>query len=343
VLSLRVRLRGIELIEELRGFRATDGLIGLRARLTTADFWRPIGASVLLHAAAFAGLVALHRADHRSSEPPAIQVALTPSDPDARVGPQTGIAWQSAAERSALVDLLESRRSAALMDELVIRPNPRPTPRPSPPRRAPPPPPATAMPSEQPVRPAPPPAPAVALVAELPVPPAAPPHANAARPAEPVRRPPPSPEPTPVPAPRSPARAADDARAQHAADAPGVPVPVGRPAETASAPAAATRQVTPPVERPDQGYLDAVFERLRRYKDYPELAKYHTSGRVLVAFTVGRDGTVLSAEVRRSSGYGFIDRAGLDLIRRASPLPALPGTMGQDSFAIEVPISFSYD
>ena len=69
-------------------------------------------------------------------------------------------------------------------------------------------------------------------------------------------------------------------------------------------------------------------ERLSRIKDYPELEKYHVHGLVLVAFTVGRDGTVLNAEVRRSSGYGFIDRAGVDLIRRASPLPRRPFTPG---------------
>ncbi|MEJ0072382.1 MAG: TonB family protein [Pseudomonadota bacterium] len=377
VLNQRIRQRGAELLDEFRTLRATEGLAGLRARAATTAFWRPIGASVLLHAAALAGMIAIHRiSSNPTDDPPPITVALTPSDPDARVGPQTGIAWQSETEPSIVDQLLGTRRAAALMDELVIRPNRpnRPAPpsaarrppttpaarapaagcrraqpqrrlppchrrprraRSQPPRwhpsrspwpRRPPPPRRRPRPPRQnrrwPARPAPrsraaPPPPQVAAAVE-PVP--------VAPPTPPV--PPPAPPPAPSATPRS------------LPNAPGVPQPASRPAEAPAPPAAAAHETAPPTDHPDKGYLDAVFERLRRLKDYPELAKYHTSGRVLVAFTVGRDGTVLNAEVRRSSGYPFIDRAGLDLIRRASPLPALPGTMAGDSFPILVPISF---
>jgi protein TonB len=64
---------------------------------------------------------------------------------------------------------------------------------------------------------------------------------------------------------------------------------------------------------------------------------------VVVAFTVARDGTVTSAQVRRSSGYSFFDKAGLDMVRRASPLPAPPAYLASEALAIELPIRFWYD
>jgi protein TonB len=122
------------------------------------------------------------------------------------------------------------------------------------------------------------------------------------------------------------------------------PPPLVQPAEPpAAAPQIAALAVSPPADQGEKRYLQAVFERLRPIRDYPDLAKYHTSGRLQLAITVGRDGTVLDALVKHSSGYGFLDRAGLDLVRRASPLPALPTSFAKDSYTFEVPVSFRYD
>ena len=57
----------------------------------------------------------------------------------------------------------------------------------------------------------------------------------------------------------------------------------------------------------------------------------------------GNGEAVLSAEVAQGSGHDFLDRAGLDLMRRASPLPPLPAETGQDSMVMRIPISFTYD
>jgi protein TonB len=95
----------------------------------------------------------------------------------------------------------------------------------------------------------------------------------------------------------------------------------------------------------DKAYFDAVLARLVPLQNHPSLAhlaRRHASGLVLIAFTIGRDGTVLDAAVRRSSGYSFLDKAGLDLIRLASPMPALPETLDKETLAIEIPIRFTY-
>ena len=82
---------------------------------------------------------------------------------------------------------------------------------------------------------------------------------------------------------------------------------------------------------------------MQHINDDPTLSRMHAGGRVLMAFTVARDGTVLHAEVRQSSGFSALDKAGLDLIYRASPLPALPATMVGESLAMTIPIRFKYD
>jgi protein TonB len=341
----QTRRRAAALIAQIQDLRPAEAAAAWRARLATSAFWRPVGASVLLHVVALAGLVILHRATLHTPERPPIEVALMPSDPDARVGSHAGISWESAAERTAIMALLEARRSAALMSEIVLTPgrSPRAPSRPSlasrtppsdsaaPARAAPPEPhpvearPAEARPAE--TRPAEPPPPVVAQTAPLttpePLPKPVPPHL----PVEPVAAPAPFPHPAPTRAPPRQAAAA--------------------PAEPPAPPPAAAQAAIPaspvPIDQGEKNYLQAVFERLRPIRDYPELVRYHTSGRMQVAITVSRDGTVLNAQVQHSSGYGFLDRAGLDLVHRASPLPALPVSFVRDSYTFEVPISFRYD
>jgi protein TonB len=387
--SEQVRRRAAALIADLRVRGGAEVGAAWRARLATPAFWRPFGASVLLHAVALAGLVMLHRASLHTAEPPAIEVALTPSDPDARVGPQSGIAWGSEAEHTAIMALLEARRSAALLNEIVVTsahkpPAPRrpssashtPSADPAPPAPAPakalsrPVPERLTTPGGNPVvaalvsqsAPAPPLKSADAPVdppsrpAELALPAAAPALAQVApRPVEAQTDPLAVAEPVPAPVPPlEPVRAglaAAPAPAPPAEATPAPPVqpaetpiePPARPTEPPAAPQIATLATSTPADQGEKRYLQAVFERLRPIRDYPDLAKYHTSGRLQLAITVGRDGTVLDALVKHSSGYGFLDKAGLDLVRRASPLPALPTSFAKDSYTFEVPVSFRYD
>jgi len=382
--SEQARRRAAALIADLRIRGVAEVGAAWRARLATPAFWRPVGASVLLHAVALAGLVMLHRASLHTAAPPTIEVALTPSDPDARVGPQSGIAWGSEAERTAIMALLEARRSAALVSEIVITtvrkpPAPRrpssashtPPADPAPPaakalprpvpERLPPPggDPIAAAPASQPA-PAPPVRSADAPVdppgrtAEPALPAAAPAVAQAAplrvaAQADPLPVAEPAPAPTPDPIGAESAAAPAPAHPPEATPAPPVqsaeaPIdPPSRPAEPPAAPQIATLNSSTPADQGEKRYLQAVFERLRPIRDYPDLAKYHTSGRLQLAITVGRDGTVLNALVKHSSGYGFLDKAGLDLVRRASPLPALPTSFAKDSYTFEVPVSFRYD
>jgi periplasmic protein TonB len=60
---------------------------------------------------------------------------------------------------------------------------------------------------------------------------------------------------------------------------------------------------------------------------------------VRVAFAIDRTGLVTGARVTRSSGSAVLDRAALDTLRRASPVPAPPAEMRPLSFS--VPMTFA--
>jgi len=95
-----------------------------------------------------------------------------------------------------------------------------------------------------------------------------------------------------------------------------------------------------------EGPGDDYFERLRRHlakhKRYPpEASKQKQEGKVQVSFTLARNGTVLSAEIVRGSGFPMLDQAVLDMLRTASPMPPLPERFTGERIQITMPIGFS--
>jgi protein TonB len=94
-----------------------------------------------------------------------------------------------------------------------------------------------------------------------------------------------------------------------------------------------------------EGPGDEYFERLRRYlaqyKQYPDAAlRQKRQGTVTVEFVLARDGTVLSARIDASSGHEILDRATLEMMRRASPVPPLPERYSGDRIKIAMPIDY---
>ncbi len=89
-------------------------------------------------------------------------------------------------------------------------------------------------------------------------------------------------------------------------------------------------------------YKGKVLSRLRRAKRYPRDARRAgISGTATLRFTVSRNGSVSGVRIVRSSGAGVLDQAVLDLIRRASPMPAFPTAVSGNTMTFSVPIRFS--
>lgn len=93
-------------------------------------------------------------------------------------------------------------------------------------------------------------------------------------------------------------------------------------AETAQAPqTVATRGASVSPAR----WQSQLIAHLERRKRYPSAARRRgQEGTAQIRFTIDGSGNVLSAELVRSSGHAALDEAVLELMRRASPVPAPP-------------------
>jgi protein TonB len=85
-----------------------------------------------------------------------------------------------------------------------------------------------------------------------------------------------------------------------------------------------------------------VSAHLQRYKQYPSGARaQREEGVASVAFSVDRNGHVLTRQIVRSSGFPDLDQEVLSMLQRAQPLPAFPPSMTQSRVDLTVPIRFS--
>ncbi|PWC39872.1 energy transducer TonB [Azospirillum sp. TSO35-2] len=106
------------------------------------------------------------------------------------------------------------------------------------------------------------------------------------------------------------------------------------PAPAAPAPAAAPSRAVP-------SWQGRVLGHLERHKRYPRAAQARRQeGVAQVRFTIDRDGRVLSVQLDRSSGHDVLDEETVEMVRRASPLPAPPEEMAQDRIELVVPVQF---
>ncbi len=89
-------------------------------------------------------------------------------------------------------------------------------------------------------------------------------------------------------------------------------------------------------------YRARLLAHLQRYKDYPPASRAAgEQGTATLAFTVNRNGQVLSSRLARSSGSAALDAATMAMISRAQPLPAFPPEIRQASMSFSVPVRFS--
>lgn len=82
--------------------------------------------------------------------------------------------------------------------------------------------------------------------------------------------------------------------------------------------------------------------QVERHKSYPITARArHQTGTAELAFTLDRNGKVLSSRVIRSSGVAALDQETIDTVRRAQPFPPPPPNMSGEAFDFTVPIRFN--
>jgi periplasmic protein TonB len=111
------------------------------------------------------------------------------------------------------------------------------------------------------------------------------------------------------------------------------------------APAASAPASAPPASSPTL-QTAALFQRtllshIARYRHYPDQARRdRVQGTVQLVFAMRRDGTVTDVWVKTSSGHNALDRAAVDTIHDAQPLPRIPTDLpGQ--LNISMPVAFN--
>jgi protein TonB len=81
---------------------------------------------------------------------------------------------------------------------------------------------------------------------------------------------------------------------------------------------------------------------IERNKSYPPAAQAHgETGVVQLAFSIDRQGRLLSSQVVRSSGHPALDQETLATLRRAQPFPSPPADLPGDKFDFKMPIGFN--
>lgn len=117
---------------------------------------------------------------------------------------------------------------------------------------------------------------------------------------------------------------------------PGVPVPQTSAPRSVAAPSVNSLSND---ARPEWEAL--VLAHLERFRRYPSRARSaRQQGAAYVRFTMNRAGIVLASSIVKKSGSIDLDRAALDTLRRAQPLPAIPADR-PDKVELTMPVEFN--
>jgi TonB family protein len=84
-------------------------------------------------------------------------------------------------------------------------------------------------------------------------------------------------------------------------------------------------------------YLDAMTAKVRTawYSNMPDAAVRGEKARVVVVFTVLRDGTVQDLRIVSSAGTESLDQAAVAVVRSASPFAQLPADFSDNRIVVQ--------
>jgi len=91
-----------------------------------------------------------------------------------------------------------------------------------------------------------------------------------------------------------------------------------------------------------QSWYGKIVTQLERHKSYPRAAQQRgEKGVAQLAFTIDRDGKVVSSAIVRSSGSAALDEETMATVRRAQPFPPPPRDLDGAKFDFTVPVKFN--
>jgi protein TonB len=114
-------------------------------------------------------------------------------------------------------------------------------------------------------------------------------------------------------------------------DATAMVPPATTPTETSAPSIEPTPSPSPSETAPNSAaikFQQALLRHVARYEHYPNGARPgRLHGSVETLFSMRRDGTLAGVWVKTSSGQAMLDKAAMDTIRRAEPLPSIPSQL----------------
>jgi protein TonB len=116
----------------------------------------------------------------------------------------------------------------------------------------------------------------------------------------------------------------------------------GSTGSTEAAPAGGGAATGPDRDAILAGYRQQVLAAISEHKSYPSVARrLGQQGNVRVRFRVSADGAVSGASVVESSGSDSLDRAAIDAVNAAGPVPPIPSELDESSLVLTLTIVFS--
>jgi len=110
-------------------------------------------------------------------------------------------------------------------------------------------------------------------------------------------------------------------------------------AQRPAAPATTPQNTSPPGELIQ--WQTALVTYLGRFKRYPTAARFRgEQGTATVAFSIDRDGRLVSSRIVQSSGSSLLDEETLAMLARAQPMPKPPITAPDSALSLVVPVRF---
>ncbi|ABD88454.1 energy transducer TonB [Rhodopseudomonas palustris] len=114
------------------------------------------------------------------------------------------------------------------------------------------------------------------------------------------------------------------------------PPTVSEPAVPSTSPPSTTHAPSPATLE----FRNALLRHIAQFQRYPRAAEpKRLQGTVRAVFSVSRDGRLLGAWVKTSSGEVVLDQAAIETLRRAQPLPVIPSAL-PDPIKIELALGF---
>lgn len=91
-----------------------------------------------------------------------------------------------------------------------------------------------------------------------------------------------------------------------------------------------------------RSWQSSIVRQLERHKSYSPAARERgETGEVELAFSIDREGRVLSTRIVKSSGHPALDESAMTTVRRAAPFPPAPDGFGGEKFDFTVPVKFN--